>query len=317
MFLGDTGKGGKTKSKRYNFDVLVDNEKLTLQKLSSRLGFYSIEYQGKFKEIETVYDTPNNLLTGSGIVIRKRLNKDRCYFSLIRINSLKNSRTSDRKEFLGECDPKDQPKNFPVQIADRINEIFNSVFTVDLVDVINHCEPYVYYEITGNKYKIISGTGYSAEMSFENFNVRNMRTGKRARLRNFSISFPMQPEFEKESRSRSENESPETCAKRRTRQQGKTKKEKRNKRRVIFFFLCSFHILLCEKESREKKTEFFDEIVFWLWKFGIWCDGTNLVKLCYVLWDKRAWALGCDCGNNYCNNIILGWCFRSACRVSF
>lgn len=198
MFLGDTGKGEKIKSKRYNFDVLVDNEKFTLQKLSSRLGFYSIEYQGRFKEIETVYDTPNNLLTGSGIVIRKRQNKDRCYFSLIRINSLKNSRTSDRKEFLGECEPKDQPKNFPVQIADKINEIFNSVFTVDLVDVINHCEPYVYYEITGNKYKIISGTGYEAEMSFENFNVRNMRTGKRAKLRNFSISFPMQPEFEKE-----------------------------------------------------------------------------------------------------------------------
>ena len=198
MFLGDTGKGEKYKSKRFNFDVLVDNEKMTLQKLSSRLGFYSIEYQGKFKEIETVYDTPNNLLTGVGIVIRKSQNKERCYFSLIRINSLKNARTSDRKEFLGECEPKDQPKNFPVQIADRINEIFNSVFTVDLVDVINHCEPYVYYEITGNKYKIISGTGYEAEMSFENFDVRNMRTGKRARFRNFSIAFPMHPDFDRE-----------------------------------------------------------------------------------------------------------------------
>lgn len=198
MFFGDTGKKEKFKTLRYNFDVLVDNEKMTLAKLSSRLGFYSIVYDGKINDLETVYDSPNNLLTGVGLVVRKRQTKERSYFSLVRINSLKNARTSDRKEFLGECEPKDQPSDFPVQIADRINEIFDNVFTINLVDVIKHCTPYVSYQITGNRYKIISGTGYQVEMSFENFNVKNNRTGKRARFRNFSIAFPMDPEFEKE-----------------------------------------------------------------------------------------------------------------------
>ena len=199
MFLGDKGKNpAKFKEVRHNYDVLVDNEKMTLNKLSNRLGFYSIEYVGKLNEVETVYDTPTNLLTGVGIVIRKKHTPKRTYFSLLKINSIKNARNSDRKEFLGECEPKDQPKDFPVQIADKINQAFNNLFTINLVDMIKHCSPYVINEITGNLYKIHSGTGYEAELSFETMNVKNARTGRRARVRIFSLVFPMDPNYEHE-----------------------------------------------------------------------------------------------------------------------
>ena len=198
MFQGDKGKPSKFKTVRYNYDILVDNEKMSLAKLSSRLGFYSIEYAGKINEVETVYDTANFLFTGVGIVIRKKHTPKRTYFSLVKINSLKNSRNSDRKEFLGECDPNDQPKDFPVQIADKINQIFNNLFTVNLVDMIKHSSPYVINEVTGNLYKIHSGTGYEAELSFETMKVKNARTGKKERVRNFSIVFPMDPNYERE-----------------------------------------------------------------------------------------------------------------------
>ena len=198
MFHGDKGKPSKFKTIRYNYDILIDNERMSLSKLGARLGFYSIEYAGKINEVETVYDTPNNLLTGVGIVIRKKHTPKRTYFSLVKINSIKNSRNSDRKEFLGECDPNDQPKDFPVQIADKINQIFNNLFTINLVDMIKHCSPYVINEVTGNLYKIHSGTGYEAELAFETMNVKNARTGKRERVRNFSIIFPMDPNYEHE-----------------------------------------------------------------------------------------------------------------------
>lgn len=198
MFYGDKGMPSQFKTLRNNYDILIDNEKMTLAKLSSKLGFYNIVFQEKIDDIETVYDTANNLLTGAGLIIRKRLTKERAYFSLVRINSIKNVSNHERKEFLGECDKNDKPSDFPVQIANRINEIFNNVFTVNLVDIIKHCSPYITTEIKGNRYKIISGTSYEAEISFETFKVKNNRTGKTAKLRNCSIAFPLDPNYEKE-----------------------------------------------------------------------------------------------------------------------
>lgn len=198
MFYGDKGSPSRFKTMRYNYDVLVDDEKMTLSKLARKLNFYSIVFDSKINDTETVYDTENNLLTTTGLIIRKRRSLNRTYFSLVRLNSVKTTRNHERKEFLGECDKNDRPSDFPVQIANRINEIFGNVFTVNLVDIIKHCTPYIATEISGNKYKIICGTGYEAELSFETFKVRNFRNGKTAKLKNFSLAFELDPDHERE-----------------------------------------------------------------------------------------------------------------------
>ncbi len=200
MFLGDKGKEKtpKYRNVRYNYDVLIDDEKKSLLKLSQNLGFYDIVFDEKIKDVETCYDTPTNLLTNTGLIIRKKNTPQRSYFTLIRLSDLRRVEDRERKEFLGECEPKDQPSDFPVQIADKINEVFNNLFTVNLVDIIKHTTPYIVCELSGNRYKIISGTGYEAEVCFEWMKVKNMRNGKRARLRNFSVAFSLDPNYEKE-----------------------------------------------------------------------------------------------------------------------
>lgn len=198
MFLGDKGKSNKFSTVRYNYDIIIDNEKNTLQKLSRNLGFYTILFDKKIRDVETVYDTDKKMLTGAGLIIRKRNTPERSYFSLVRISGMSNVENREKKSFLGECDPKDQPSDFPVQIADAINNIFNNLFTINLVDIVKHCTPYIRTEIRGNKYKIISGTGYEVEMSFETLKVRDERTGRKAEVRNFSIFFELDPNYEKE-----------------------------------------------------------------------------------------------------------------------
>ena len=42
MFHGDKGKPNKYPTMRLNFDIVIDNERLTLQKMSRRLGFFTI-----------------------------------------------------------------------------------------------------------------------------------------------------------------------------------------------------------------------------------------------------------------------------------
>ncbi len=198
MFLGDKGKPRKYGSLRLNYDILIDNERFILQKLSRNLGFFTILFEEKIKEVETVFDTDRFLFTGSGLILRKMNNPKRTYYSLVRISDISNAENREKKSFLGECEPKDLPTDFPEQIADAINKIFNNLFTINLVDVVKHCTPYIRMQISGNRYKIVSGTGYEVEMSFETINVKDARSGKKAKVRNFSLYFELDPNYEKE-----------------------------------------------------------------------------------------------------------------------
>lgn len=198
MFHGDKGKPTKYSTSRLNFDIIIDNESLTLQKLSRSLGFYTIQFAGKISEVETVYDTDKKLMTGAGLILRKKQTPARAYFSLVRVSSMKNVKQREKKSFLGECDHGDQPSDFPVQIAEEINKIFNNLFTINLVEIVSHCTPYVRTEISGNRYKILSGTGYEAEISFEDLRVRDMRTGRKGRKRICSLKMELDPNYERE-----------------------------------------------------------------------------------------------------------------------
>ena len=198
MFLGDKGKPNKFRTLRLNYDIIIDNEKLTLQKLTRNLGFYTVRFAGSMKEIETVYDTEKKLFSGAGLILRKKTTPARTYFSLVRISSISSPENREKKTFMGECELQDQPSDFPVQIADQINRVFNNLFTVNVVDIVKHCTPYIRIDITGNRYKIVSGTGYEAEISFENLKVRNARNGRKGTVRNFSIKMELNPDFERE-----------------------------------------------------------------------------------------------------------------------
>lgn len=198
MFLGDKGKPTKYSTMRVNYDIIIDNEKFTLQKLTRKLGFYTILFEKKIKEVETVYDTDKFLLTGAGLIIRKKSTPQRTYFSLVRVSSMSNIENREKKSFLGECELHDQPSDFPVQIADEINKIFNNLFTINVVEIVKHCTPYLKIDVGGNRYKIVSGTGYEAEISFEDLKIKDVRSGKKARKRIVSLKMELDPNYERE-----------------------------------------------------------------------------------------------------------------------
>lgn len=198
MFLGDKGKTNQYSNIRRNYDIIIDNERMTIAKLSQNLGFYAVLPVGRSVETEVVYDTEGKLLTGSGLILRKKSSKERTYFSLVRISTLKGVEMREKKSFLGECEANDQPSDFPVQVAEGINEIFNNLFTVNLVDIVKHCTPYIEIVNDANKYRIVSGTGYEAEIAFETWKVTDLRTKRKAVVRNFSMKMEASPNYERE-----------------------------------------------------------------------------------------------------------------------
>ena len=105
MLLPDKGKPTKYEMIRKNYYIIIDNERSSIRKLRNNLGFYSIVADGTVSEEEVVYDTDKKLLTGVGLILRKKLTSKRAYFSLVRINNLADSfQLHEKKSFLGECE---------------------------------------------------------------------------------------------------------------------------------------------------------------------------------------------------------------------
>ena len=199
MFLGDKGKPTKYPTIRKNFYLIIDDERMTVRKLITKLGFWTVIPDGKMNEREIVYDTDKKLLTGVGLILRKKITPNRSYFSLVRVNNLNTSlQLREKKSFLGECEANDQPSDFPTQIANEINNIFNNLFTINLVDIVKHSSPYINIEIRGNRYKIVSGTGYEVTASFEDLRIKDERTGRKGKKRIFSIKMEDDPNYEME-----------------------------------------------------------------------------------------------------------------------
>ncbi len=199
MFFGDKGSAEQVNTQRRNYFLIIDNEKETIRKLINHLGFYSVIFEKNIKEQEIVYDTDKNLFTGVGILLRKKITPKRAYFSLVRINSLNTStQAREKKYFLGECDKKDNPSDFPTQIAEQLNQIFNNLFTVNVMHIVKHAPPYISTTITGHKYKVISGTGYVMKFEFQNLSVVNLRTGVKAKTRIASVDVDDNPKYEEE-----------------------------------------------------------------------------------------------------------------------
>lgn len=206
MFQGDKGKRSKFQNIRINYDVYNKNEKATLKKLDSGLNFFSLSPSGKVQEIEIIYDTDNKLFTESGLIISKKIMPTRCYFRISRMNIIKGITQTESKYFLGECDMPDQPSDFPTQIADGISKILPELFAVDLVTLVKHLKPYIKIEIYGESYKLSSGNGYSATLSYETQKYTNLQYSKQRQSharknmqkRVFSVEMPNDPQHQVE-----------------------------------------------------------------------------------------------------------------------
>ena len=91
MFLGDKGKPSKYHMIRKNYYLIIDNEGMTINKLVTKLGFYTVRFNEKINEREIIYDTDAKLFTGVGLNLRKKIVPGRSYFSLVRVNNLTSS----------------------------------------------------------------------------------------------------------------------------------------------------------------------------------------------------------------------------------
>jgi len=182
----------------YYYDMLRDNQAKIVQKLEDNLTFYRFSFTRKFKSHEIIYDTPTNLLSSAGLVLSKVYDDDKYYLIITKVSYLpKKFKKPSVVLFKAECTAQDVPNMYPVKLGGVISDSSPGIFTIDLVEVLKLVVPRIEISVNGDRYEIASGTGYKAEMFFENVNYKDLTSKVKFKHKNVVFALSGHPKDEK------------------------------------------------------------------------------------------------------------------------
>lgn len=167
--------------------------KKVFKTLTENMSYYRFASQGKSTEKEVFYDVPDELLSNAGLVLSKWYNKGDIYFHIRRLSRTFDGKRLPTKKFLyGTFEEEDEPKDYSLQVATAIEHSFTSPFSVDLDSIVKQTKPKIETVIEADKYQIICGTGYRAEMDYETATYKDLKTGKKVSTLGITFKFPLE-----------------------------------------------------------------------------------------------------------------------------
>lgn len=184
------------------YDILTN---LAEKKILSNARFLSIDdftLEGRNKYSIIYYDTPENLLTNAGILLYKTWEKGNHYFIVQRLSILPSTSKLRRNEiYKHKIDASDTPIMHSFYLINGIVSMFTTQFSIDLENVIKNVKPIIIVNIKGILYKIFSGTGFKANLSFEEVTYINCLNKRKKFNKELSVELlatqTFLPEFKK------------------------------------------------------------------------------------------------------------------------
>lgn len=187
--------------RKIHYYIVGGNFKKILKKLDKELHYYRILFDSNIVGSEVIYDVPNNLLTGAGIILSKQFQDGKLFFKVRKISQLPGGYKRPSQKFtLGESEVGEHPKDFPMQIANAISNAFANVFTIDLVSVVRQTVPKIQIDVKAKKYNVFGGTGYRCSFLCENAIYRDLETNKKVKRPGFTVNIPIDEKYEKENK---------------------------------------------------------------------------------------------------------------------
>ena len=141
------------------------------------LRFQKTLYLGSEVVKETYYDTPDHLLSRSGIVLSKFEEGKNIFFKVENTAFLSKVLNKLEKEvFVHKIGIQDSLSDHAFYIKDGITALFSTPFSIDLENVINNANPNIIVTTKAKIYNIISGTGMRVSLAEESTNIKNLET---------------------------------------------------------------------------------------------------------------------------------------------
>lgn len=156
---------------------LTDKPFSKVFEIEKKLSLHRFFYEGAYKNQVIYFDTDGNLLEKAGIVLSKTIEPNRAYFKVERQTYLPKT-LSKRKEivFIHDVGQKDKVMDHAFFLSDGIKSLFTIQFTIDLDNVLKNVVPKIIIRSKITNYKVLSGGGFKAKLSFKSAKIRNLTT---------------------------------------------------------------------------------------------------------------------------------------------
>ena len=181
------------------FDMLTKHAERKLLTASSKLGLDKFSFENRNNYSMTFYDTHDNLLTSTGILLYKTQENNKFYFKVEKLNFLPNVRKLHKAPiFEHEVTARETPKDVAFYIINGISQLFTTQFFIDLEHVIKMAKPKIKIEIQGTEYKGFSGNGFKCAVEFQTLKYQNFETKKKHKNIEAVVTHISSTKFEKD-----------------------------------------------------------------------------------------------------------------------
>lgn len=171
------------------YDMITDNGEKKLLSITHKLGIDRFAYESKNKWNMTFYDTPDNLLTKTGVLLYRTVENDKHYFKIEKLAFLPTvARLRKSEMFMLDIAPKDRPQDQSFYLVNGIQEMFSTQFSIDLENVIRAAKPKLKIDIKGTAYKGFRGDGFKCQVEFQKVVYKNMVTKRKHKAKEFTIT---------------------------------------------------------------------------------------------------------------------------------
>ncbi len=188
----------KHKSDRKHYATLTKKAFKKLLFVCSTLRAYNIKSSSRTMSTISYYDTPENLLKRTGILLYKTFENGKYYFKIERLSFIpKSFRQTDEQIFVHEIAQRDTPEEHSLYLIDAITSMFSTQFRVDLENVIKMAKPKLIIQIKADVYKVYGGTGFKCDIALENVIYKNFETKRKVKNKEITITMDCPLTFKK------------------------------------------------------------------------------------------------------------------------
>lgn len=158
--------------------------------------FEFVEHE-KYKTI--YFDTPDNLLTKSGVLLSKTFENGGHVLKVEKLNFLPNvMRLRQSKVFTHPIHAKDQPWHHSFYLIEGITQLFSTNFTIDLEHIIKKVKPIYTLEIESSVYRAFKSNGFKCLIKFDDVKYIDNKTKRKKNNKEVCVHYSGHENFLKD-----------------------------------------------------------------------------------------------------------------------
>lgn len=162
------------------YDILTAYAEEKMLAIPDKLNIDNFAFERKTHSEIEFYDTYDNLLTKTGILLYKTLENGKLFFKIEKLNFLPNvTKFRETEIFEREITSHDSPSSQAFYLVEGITSLFSTQFAIDLENIVRCVIPKLKVEINGMEFKGFNGSGFKCKIEFQKVRYTNFTTKRK------------------------------------------------------------------------------------------------------------------------------------------